>query len=218
MSQMLNTTELAQELGVTKGRISQLVRDGRLNGCYQGDGRQRRFDLQLVAAKLQKKLHPGQMLGNGASTRRRLDQVVQEDGEDLGSAEPMLPEARSSKPAESSPLDERDPDRYELARTQKAEEEARRLRRLNAEAEGRYVLASEVSAQVTRMIGQEVAEFETVLRDAARALADEFDVDFRSARTVLLQTWRKHRGTRAKIMGDSAEAEQPTEDEQQQDI
>lgn len=214
---LLNTTELARELGVTKGRISQLVSAGKLEGCYHGDGRLRRFDLDAVARKLGKRLDKGQLMGNGAGTRRALERI--RDGEAEASEPDSTPAPESRRRgAGAEALPDGDSDRYELARTQKAEEEARRLRRQNAEAEGRYVLASEVSAQVARVVGQEVAEFETVLRDAARALADELGIDFRTARQVMLRVWRTHRSGRAEALDAAAQDARMAEAEREQDI
>ena len=44
----VNATTLAQRLGVSKARISQYVAQGTLAGCFTGEGRARRFDLDLV--------------------------------------------------------------------------------------------------------------------------------------------------------------------------
>jgi transcriptional regulator with XRE-family HTH domain len=175
---MLTATELAGRLSLSKGRISQLVSDGRLDGCYEGEGRQRRFDLEKCKAALSGRLDPGQMLGNGAKTKEKLrDDPPSEKRGDL--------------------LEPRDPDRYELARTLKVEEEARRARRLNSEAEGTLVHADAVAMEVTRQIGQEIAQFEAVMRDAARAVADRMGVDYRTVRQILIETWRSHRSERA---------------------
>lgn len=194
----LTATDLAAQLNLSKGRISQLVADGRLDGCYSGDGRGRRFDLKACAEALNRKLDQGQMLGNGSATKRRLAEVQNDDD---GEGQPS---PRVSKRSDELPM--RDPDRYELARIQKVEEEARRLRRANAEAEGTVVLAAAVHRQVVRQIGQEVAEFETVLREAARRVADRLGVDYRSARQIMVETWREHRGARTAELGDRAAA------------
>lgn len=199
---MLSGVELARELKVSGARVSQYVSEGKLTGCYQGDGRARRFDLEKVAAALGKRLDPGQMMGNGAQTKLALAAIGRPAGdahallpvEDDGEGD--LPAAPQRQGAGATELPRHDADRYELARTQKAEEEARRLRRLNAEAEGRYVLAAEVGQSVARLIGQEIAEIETVLRDGARRIADQMGVDFKAVRAILTQTWREHRATR----------------------
>ena len=54
----LNTTELAARLAVSKARVSQYVSEGKLDGCYVGEGRARRFDLDKVATALGRRLHP----------------------------------------------------------------------------------------------------------------------------------------------------------------
>jgi transcriptional regulator with XRE-family HTH domain len=209
----VNATELAKVLGLTKGRISQYVSSGQLDGCFTGTGRARRFDLAASARALNRRLDKGQLMGNGATTRKRLRDI---EDSDQGQA---LPQARpASPPQESGQLGGEDPDRYELARTLKAEEEARRLRRQNAEAEGHFVLASEVQAQVARQIGQEIAEVETMLRDAARRVADDFGVDYREVRQLLVQTWRAHRGQRATTGAAQADAAALSDAEQAEDF
>jgi hypothetical protein len=203
---MLSATELARELKVSGARVSQYVSEGKLAGCYQGDGRARRFDLVKVAAALGRRLDPGQMMGNGAQTKLALAAIAAapeaDTDADTDYDDVPLPgratatAGRLGGGSGATELSPRDGDRYDLARTQKAEEEARRLRRMNAEAEGRYVLAAEVHQSVARLIGQEVAEVETVLRDGARRIADQMGVDFKAVRAILTQTWRKHRATR----------------------
>lgn len=206
MTRLLNATDLAGELGVSKARVSQYVSEGKIDGCYSGDGRDRRFDLSKVAQRLNRTLHPGQMLGNGAPTRAAIRQIA------AGQDEAPV------RMRETSPLPDTDPDRYELARIQKVEEEARRLRRQNAEAEGAYVLASEAAMQTARLLAQEIAEFETVLRDAARKIADELHVDVKVARQVLLRCWRAHRATRTTALGKQAAAAGQSDAERAEDI
>ena len=186
---MLSSSELAKTLGVSPGRVSQYVAAGSLEGCFSGSGRARRFDLDKVAVALGKKLDAGQMMGNGAQTRAVLKVLVAG-----GPVQELAPLKKVGSGA--TELDPKDDDRYEMARTQKAEEDVRRLRRINAEAEGRYVLASEVTQTVARLIGQEIAEVETVLRDGARKVADQLGVDFKLVRQILTTAWRDHRGTR----------------------
>lgn len=214
---LLNSGDLAKALNVSKGRVSQYVSGGKLNGCFTGDGRARRFDLDKVATALGRSLHPGQMLGNGAETRKAIATiqtapVAVEDDEDA----PQLLTPRAQR--DGGQLDGRDPDRYELARTQKAEEEARRLRRMNAEAEGTYVLAAEVERQVARLLAQEIAEFEAVLRDGSRKVADKLGVDFKVVRQLLIEQWRGHRAMRSVVLLAQADAAQMTDEEIRNDI
>lgn len=207
---MITASQLAQELGVSGARVSQYVSEGKLDGCFVGQGRQRRFDLAKCADALGKRLDPGQMMGNGAHTRAALREIAADD--------PRPAKTRRSTGAGAEELTPNDPDRYELARTQKAEEEARKLRRQNAEAEGLYVLASEAAQQASRLIAQEVSEFETVLRDGSRKIADKLGVDFKTARQLLVETWREHRAKRSEALAQQASAARLTDEERDQDI
>jgi len=216
----VSATDLAQELKVSKARVSQYVSEGKLVGCYIGDGRARRFDLEKVAAALGRKLHPGQMMGNGAQTRRAIRNIADAPLHQVeDSSDTHAPDVRGGKVQKAdSLLNAGDDDRYELARTQKAEEEVRRMRRQNAEAEGAFVLATEVSRATQRLIAQEVAEFESVLRDAARKVADAMGVDFKAVRKILTDQWRVHRLSRAQHLDEEAGQSKMSSTEVSEDI
>ncbi|MES2753791.1 MAG: hypothetical protein V4659_03925 [Pseudomonadota bacterium] len=215
--QLLSATELAARLSVTKGRVSQYVAQGKLNGCFAGDGRARRFDLAKVCGALGRNLDLGQMMGNGAATRRTIAALragIDDDADD--SADPAPASAPRAK--ESAELPRGDSARYEMARTARAEEDLRAARLRNGREEGLYVLASEVELSIERVMAQEVAEMEAVLRDGARLIADKMGVDFRTARQLLRDTWRDHRSKRAGALVEQAEAAGPSPAEQEQDI
>jgi len=208
----LTTTELAQRLTVSKGRVSQWVSEGKLTGCYQGDGRSRRFDLEKCAAALGRVLDKGQMLGNGAETRRAIRQVKADAGQSTPSAATQPDQRRDGL------LDRGDPDRLELAKIATAEENLRRIRRDNELAEGHYILAEEAERQMARLLSQEVAEVETVLRDAARKVADKLGVEFKAVRALLTETWRAHREGRSTALQSEADDAGLTEAEKSADI
>ena len=199
----LTASQLADTLNVTRARISQYVSEGKLTGCFIGEGRQRRFDLDQVRTALNKSLDPGQLLGNGADTRRALRH---------------LPEA-GPKPAPKTDraLTATDPDRYELARIQVTEEDARRKRRDNQRDEGLWVLAEEVQRHTARALAGELSQIDGFLREAARALADAHGIDARAARKTLTDQWRAHRTARSRQAADLAEAATMTETEQEAD-
>ena len=194
----MNATQLATELGISKGRVSQYVSEGKLDGCFTGDGRARRFDVGKVRAALDQRLDPGQMLGNGASTKRR-----------IRTAQPDV--APSAQPVEQPPASEEDSppaeapmSRYELARTLNAEEAARKSRRENLLAEGSLVLAESAGREAARALSRELAQVEDLLRRGARVIADDLGVDFKAARKILLDLWREHRTLRAEALGQKA--------------
>ncbi|MBP1806471.1 hypothetical protein [Rubellimicrobium aerolatum] len=211
---MVRASELAERLSVSRARVSQYVADGKLAGCYVGEGQARRFDSDKCFEALGRRLDPGQMMGNGAGTRQALA-VQREMGEQAPPRMLPLPPPTGGGATE---LPAGDGDRYELARTLKAEEEARRLRRQNLEAEGTFVLAAEAARQTQRLIAQEVAEFETVLREASRRVADELGVDYKSVRQILVATWRGHRAHRSEALVQAADAADLTPAEGEADV
>lgn len=203
----VTASELAGALGVTRGRISQYVREGKLEGCYSGQGRGRRFDLEKSAQALDRRLDPGQSLGNGAAAaeaRRGLSR----DGETPPAADPE-PQLPSADP---------DADRYKRARAEMAEVRAMKERLALAETEGRYVLASEVDLNVRRAIAAELSEVESVLRTAAQKIAAEHSVDGRAVRTILFGVWREHRARRSGAAAEQAGAAQFSEAEQAEGV
>jgi hypothetical protein len=206
--------EVAAALGLSKGRISQLVADDTLKGCYQGDGRDRVFDLDKCAEALKRGLDRGQMLGNGAKTKARIrDIVAASDGATIAPPPRAVP-----APRDGSELQKGDQDRYDMARAARAEEDLRAMRLKNGRDEGQYVLASEVSREVARAIGQEVREVEAFIRETARALADEMGVDFKAARQIMMDNWRKHRGDRAEVLMQAAASAEMSDAEREADI
>lgn len=212
----LNTTDLAKELKLTKGRISQYVAQGKLAGCYSGDGRARRFDLAAVLQALGRKLDQGQMLGNGASTRKAIAALQMRDDPD----DDDIPVTKlvHSAGAGATALEPNDNDRYILSRALKMEQEARRLQRNNAVEEGTLVLAGEAARQTARLVAQEVSEFENALREGARLVADKMGVDYKTVRQHLLTVWREHRAKRSTVMLDAADSAQLTDAEREADI
>lgn len=207
----VNAAQLAGMLNLTPGRISQLAKEGRLDGCYTGDGRSRRYDPALVALKLKGNLDPGQGLGNGASTRRAI-------GDILASTPSDAPKPPKTPPRTDGSVPDGDDDSYELLRKQKLAEETRRLRRQNELEAGTMVLASEVERQVAKVLRQEIAEVEEMLRTGARAIADRLGVDFRTVRKILTDTWRAQRQKRSEVLGEQAETAALSESERDADI
>ena len=205
---LVNATQLAERLGVSKARVSQYVSQGVLNGCFEGDGRGRRFDLGLVQKALTRGLDPGQMLGNGADTRRAIRDLA-EDAEPAAAPMPQRPD---------SLLPVNDADAYQLIRTQLAEEALRKERRNNAKEDRLWVLAEEVERNASRLLAREMGQFEVVLRDGARAVADKLGVDFREVRQILMQELRAHRTRQSAALADEAEAAGMTEAEQAADV
>lgn len=203
-------------LELTRGRVSQLVSEGKLEGCFHGEGRARRFDPAMVAQAIGRRLDPGQRLGNGSRTQEKARKLL--DGESAAVG-PQRGEPNAARRRDATTrLAEVTANEYERARTEKAIEETCRIRRMNEEAEGRFVLVEEVSRQVRRQLGQEIAEVNTFIRDAARRVADRHGVEFKAVRQQMIDIWREHRAARSKASAHTASAAVMSEDELASDI
>lgn len=178
----VSSSELAIRLDVSKGRVSQWVTEGKLRGCFTGDGRARRFDLDAVLVALGRNLDTAQSLGNGRATLAAIGAI----------ADPELPDD-----LDDDGLTNVNKARYDTARTMLIEERARAARYDNAQREGSLVLVSEVEAQVLAQIGLEMAQIESFLRAAAKDVASATGADARKVRAALTAAWRRHRGERA---------------------
>lgn len=207
---MITASELAKTLGISRQRVHQYVQAGKLDGCFSGDGVLRRFDVAKSAEALGKRLDPGQLMGNGAATKA----VIR----DIASASTTAKNDDTGTHGEARAPASVDPDSYEAVRIQKAQEETRRLRRINAESEGRYVSAIEAAQSTTKLLAQEIAQFEMALRDGSRMTADKLGVDFKTVRQFMMEAWRNHRTNRSAALDMVAERAALSEVELAEDI
>lgn len=201
----VTASELAAELGLSKGRISQMVTTT-FKGCHSGEGRQRRFDLEKSKAAYLGRTDPAQMLGNGAKTVEKIGSNAGTGSAELEDLDALSPEADAVRIATQS-------------KAISAREAARRDLRRSAEENGTYVLASSVTHEVARQVGRLAGEVETiVLRDGARRVADELGVPFGEVRQILRDVWRAHRRRAAAKAGSEADAAELTAEENVADI
>ena len=196
----VSASELAAHLDVSKGRVSQWVKEGKLRNTYTGDGKARRFDLDAVRIALGRTLDTAQALGNGRGTLEAIGALPESTGDD------------------EAPADDDLKRRYDLARTMRLEEQARAARWDNDQRSGTLVLASEVESATLALIGQEIAQVEAFIRRAARALGDQMGLDAKAAQAVMLTIWREYRGDRAAQAALSAGAAKHTADEKAADF
>lgn len=204
---MINASELAGQLKVSRARISQYVSEGKLAGCYSGTGRARRFDPVKCVEALGRRLDAGQMAGNGTTTRKAINLMRRSGAAD------DLPGPDAAPKGQASELSPTDPDRMDLVKLQLAEEQLRKVRKQNAADEGIYVLASEVQLQVAGLLAQEIAEVEAMLREAAQKIADSLGQNNKVIRQILVTTWREHRAGRAETLSVQADSATMTDAE-----
>ena len=192
--------EVARRLHISAARVSQLTKDGTLGGCFTGEGRGRRYDLAKVANKLNKSLDRGQSLGNGRRRKQAAEAILKEQGELPTNSEPDAG------------------DTYEVHQTAFAKERARKAARENAEYDDRFVLASEVAAQVRSALAQEIEQFASVEADQAQAIADEFGLNPREVRRIMRDISRSARAKRQSALEAGAQEATRTKEEEAADF
>ena len=175
MPELVNAKGLAELFGKSKGAVSQWVSSGKLDGCFEGSGRDRRFDVAKCAEALNLRMDLGQRLGNAAGTEAARKRV-------LADTKP----ADAKKQAFDGLLKDDDDTRFKLIKTATAEEELRRRRRQNEQEEGRYVLRDEVDREAASLLSGEIAQFEAMLNALARKAADRFGVPFVEVQLLLI--------------------------------
>lgn len=176
---MMTASELARALGYTKGRISQLVSDGRLKGAFVGVGRERRFDLDKAAALLNIRLDHSQQTGNGI---RQMELRAR-----LGDAPEPIQSAQGDSDAQ----------RLARARADAAEVAARQKRREEQMSTGRYVLAEAAARATQAAVAETIAAAERLLVDEAKRLAVAHGENPREAAADMRSRWRAHRAAQA---------------------
>lgn len=193
----LTLTQVAEALGYSKGRISQLVGERRLEGAYTGEGRERRFDLRKTAELLNLRLDAGQQTGNGV---RHLETRAK-----LSDGPAPIDVALSDSDSDAR--------RLARARADAAEVEARRKRREEQLAVGRYVLADEAARAAQVAVAETLAVAERIMIAEAKRLAVEFGANPREVAAEVRRRWRQARAVQSQAMAARAEAAQPTEAE-----
>lgn len=201
----LTTTELADKLCLSKGRISQLVKSGKLieGHDFTGSGRQRRFNLNNCIDTLRHTLDVSQAVANGAKTTAQIDAIA------------SGPRKTSTQMPQDEDLPKQATARLNEIRVKRAELDLRRSLREEQVEEGRWVDVDEVRRATQKLIGQEVAETEAWLKDAARLIADKNGLNFKEVRADLRASWRKQRGDRADALKKAAADAEMSEREQQ---
>lgn len=207
----ITATQLADEMGLTKGRISQLVKNGVFDGCFQGDGRKRRYDLGACIEAYRGGTDVRQSSGNSAKTHAKLDALS------VGGTKQRAKQADKSKHPEESTSASANK-RLNEARAQQAEIRARREARQELEAEGLYVLASEVARVTEKLLSNELSQTESLLKDMARLVADKNGLPFKEVRRDMLDLWREHRNGRSDDLSGHAEGAELTEKEIEEDM
>lgn len=194
-AELVTKGEFAEMIGVTPGRVSQMIAAGQIDSAaIEGEGQRAKIRPTLARQQLARRLNHGQRFGNGLNTRL--------DGEDGDDGDEDAPPARSA-PASN---------RRDLISDAIGAEKLRQLRNLNQRAaednlvrRGIYVRADQTKAAMTKMAAQLVSLFEGGLGEVATALAREFKMPQRDVLHVLRTEFRALRARSAEQVRNQVE-------------
>jgi hypothetical protein len=194
----LSKVEFAAHIGVTKGRISQMIASGIIGrDAMQGEGRSARIVVEKAVEQIRTRRHVGQALGNGLGTR--LDEVM------TPAVEPATAE---QKPPTLTLLTKPD-DTASLIQLERLEQERRKNRqaeRDEAIANGRLVAGEELQRQVAKASQTVVNTFSGMAPDIANAIAAKFELPQRDVLHLVRQVMREKRLGAATALKTEAEA------------
>jgi hypothetical protein len=181
--------EFAALIGVSPGRVSQYLREGRISpSAVEGEGRNARIRVEQAKADLRTALDVGQRLGNGIGTR--LDP----------SANRPSPERRGFEPPIVSGIDQE-------IKEQKLEEIRRKNRNAaiaDEIAKGTLIKAADARAEMSKMASNILLLVEGSLTDMATGLATKFTLPQRDVLHELRALFRVARANMARHSREAA--------------
>lgn len=211
MSELLSKGRFAERIGVSPGRISQMIAEGKIGPeAIDGDGLRAKIRVEVALAHLKQRLDPNQRFGlNGIATR--LDPAPAA----ASSTAPEEPRAATVPPSpDIVPLDPVE-ERIKREKLRQAELVTARLEREDRAAHGAYVRTEASREEMTRIAGTLLTIFEGALPDLSGALAAQFGISGRDALHLLRQEFRKIRERAAAAHREAARVMPETEEDDQ---
>lgn len=202
METAVSKGRFAELIGVSAGRVSQYLAEGKISpSALVGTGRNAKILIDRAKADLRLTLDVGQRLGNGIDTR--LDDEAE-------SVSLFRAQDRQMSGGQQSPIERGGID-YEIK--QQKLEDLRRKNRSAAIAEaqnsGQLTETAEARAEMMKLASNMLLVFEGGLTDFASAMASEYKLPHRDVLHLLRREFRKIREKSAKIA--KAEATETTE-------
>lgn len=173
--QVLSKSEFAAHIGVTPGRISQMIAEGKISGpAIRGEGRAARIVVDVAKRQIGDRTDVGQRFGNGLDTRL-----------DVGGGE--APPVQTTIGPTNAVRESRDP-LAEQIKTEKLRQLQFTTRRQAEEERARaglYVRADQTAASMARLAGGMITVFEGGLGDLAQAISARFQIPTRDVAHLL---------------------------------
>lgn len=191
--QTMSKGEFAKLINVSAGRISQYIASGQIGpDALEGSGRSARIVVERAKRQLNGRLDVSQRVGmNGMTTRIAASPKapVPRDDQDA----PLLQEAEQrSAPAYQTPSD-LVADQIAREKLEQAKMQTARAKREEAFASGRFILADEAKAEMTRAVAMAYRVMEGGLADMATHLSGKFELPQRDILHHLQQAFRNVR-------------------------
>jgi len=195
MSETLTKGQFAERAGVTPGRVSQWIAEGKLTGAaLVGEGRSARINVAVASEQLRLKLDINQRFGlNGLTTvlpsPSPSSSQVNSSPATLPTKDRMQtpPEVAKEDPVES---------RIKAVKLRQAELTTARYEREDREARGVYMRTDDARTEMFGIAGTLFSIFEGSITDFASGIAGRFELPMRDVQHVLQQQFRDVR-TRA---------------------
>lgn len=193
--QIVRKSEFAALRGVSAGRVSQWIAEGKISGmALVGAGRSAQINVAVATQQLRASLDISQRFGlNGVSTRLGEETPVALPPPPLGEAPPPVVDSVETR-IKAEKL------RQTVLATRRLEEQDRASR-------GVYVKADEARAATVRAISEAVKAFDGALADFASALAAKFQLPERDALHLLRSEFRRIRQRATDRFAEQAAAE-----------
>lgn len=205
---VVSKSEFAALIGVSPGRVSQMIAEGKIAGdALAGEGRSAKVRVEVARAQLRERTDLGQRLGNGIETR--LDGALPfPAGANLADPTPKAaPRLAGAEDGDHSPPAPSDhvADRLKQLKLLDAERRERQALEDDLARRGIYVRADQSRAALASVAQTLLNVFEGSIADLAQALATRFELQHRDVSHVLRQEFRALRARAAEAARQRAE-------------
>lgn len=200
MAEIVSKSRFAEIIGVSPGRISQYITEGKISrSSMVGEGQRAKIDVEAAKADLRRTLDVSQRLGNGISTR--IDAGAASTRETIASVgEPSAPAPAAAEPPRG--IDQE----LKLEKLLKMRRDNRNAAIEDAKGRGELIATVDAQAEMTKVAVAMMQEFESEITEFATAVAARFSLPQRDVVHLLRQRHREVREERAAAF-ESAAAE-----------
>lgn len=192
MGDIVSKSRFAEIIGVSPGRVSQYIAEGKIStAAIVGEGQRAKIDVEAAKADLRRTLDIAQRLGNGISTR------IDADASAKTASEPQAP---TPEPARG--IDQE----LKLEKLQQMRRANRNAAIEDAQSRGELIATVDARAEMTKIAQAMMQEFEGEITDFATAIAARFSLPQRDVVHLLRQRHREYRASRSSALESAAEA------------